>query len=112
MILDQNGFFLMIRGPPGSVSDDILSPYTSPFRSFADDGFAGNRCERAHGPRRAAVGGAEQRHDQFSIGRQDSVVLRVGGDLRGGVTREAAANDRRTGQRSQDRKSTRLNSSH
>src|SRR3546814_15116068 len=91
-------FFLMIRRPPRSTRTDTLFPYTTLFRSVAHAGLAGvvahDRADRLFGETRLLRLEAvrlELALDQVALGDLDLLVL--------GVAR-------------QDRKSTRLNSSH
>src|SRR3546814_16737408 len=80
-------FFLMIRRPPRSTRTDTLFPYTTLFRS--------QQRAPPHAIRQIARGGdrehAERRRDRFD---------------------HQEARGRFVGEQEQDRKSTRLNSSH
>src|SRR3546814_17156072 len=80
-------FFLMLRRPPRSTRTDTLFPYTTLFRSRRRDHRAGGRG----GSRPASARTAQEKEAQAA--RRDRLV------------RGSAASR-------QDRKSTRLNSSH
>src|SRR3546814_11560999 len=75
-------FFLMIRRPPRSTRTDTLFPYTTLFRSRLDAGRVGGQDIGDRDRRQRGVGGIER--------REVGVHRRI----------------------EQDRKSTRLNSSH
>src|SRR3546814_19877182 len=91
--------FLMIRGPPRSTRTDTLFPYTTLFRSLWPRPGCGDSCFR----RPARI-----------VGRDP--IAGTGGTLAGGDPWPARGNHAPDGRRSrtvrEDRKSTRLNSSH
>src|SRR3546814_20510267 len=96
-------FFLMIRRPPRSTRTDTLVPYTSLFRS------PWRRRRNGEGPGRLAVPPARVAAQQ--VGKRqhpaDLLAFEIGFDGRNlGLRRPVAP------RRKQDRKSTRLNSSH
>src|SRR3546814_6108066 len=105
----------MIRRPPRSTRTDTLFPYTTLFRSVAA---ADHHHRLAVGVQRAvvesrhavaealAVGGGEEIHGREDVPEADTRHLDVAGlvDPRGDQHRIVAP--------AQDRKSTRLNSSH
>src|SRR3546814_19388557 len=108
-------FFLMIRLPPRSTRTDTLFPYTTLFRSIAH-GAGDESCAV-----RARTGfGETEAHDHLA--RRDArkpfglLVRRSVDQKRLRSEAEADADDRaergRTPSQFQDRKSTRLNSSH
>src|SRR3546814_12171793 len=86
-------FFLMIRRPPRSTRTDTLFPYTTLFRSGA--GYAANPPHKESTSVHTASGAS------VSVGAP--VSGSDGGGLTGGQQRDNS---------SEDRKSTRLNSSH
>src|SRR3546814_13650816 len=97
-------FFLMVRRPPRSTRTDTLLPYTTLFRSSragGDKGFADvckRACCREDGPCPFC-----KRCGCRCVGDVDLDQLNVAGHLEAGLNAP---------QLCQDRKSTRLNSSH
>src|SRR3546814_13095699 len=100
----------MIRRPPRSTRTDTLFPYTTLFRSgdgavnrqaLSRNGF--NRSLHTPDPRILSVGEADGRNRAGINGRQHLWALDVAPE-QGSVQTDAAIQ--------QDRKSTRLNSSH
>src|SRR3546814_20015533 len=105
----------MIRRPPRSTRTDTLFPYTTLFRSVADAG-----VDRSLGKDLGATPHHVLVLDAGLVGEAEAVpadavemVAGVGADHRLGEHRHALGRVRpRPGCRQQDRKSTRLNSSH
>src|SRR3546814_16387108 len=84
-------FFLMIRRPPRSTRTYTLFPYTTLFRSR-------DKCAPSASQRRREI-------RRICIFQRKSQCLTIGREL-------SIGNNRGTGEVEQDRKSTRLNSSH
>src|SRR3546814_15755003 len=99
-------FFLKIRRPPSSTRTDTLFPYTTLFRSIP--------LERAHGlqqgKRMQLVVVVQQGHVLSE--RDPESRVRCFCDMAIAVTRHVTDPRIRGGVLGQDRKSTRLNSSH
>src|SRR3712207_9227789 len=95
----------MIRRPPRST----LFPYTTLFRSAADD--ARQRPDLLH----ELVGGdalGDVGHEEVLADGEAAVLLEVARDELGGAGRDGRAQHERLVGVEEDRKSTRLNSSH
>src|SRR3546814_10533835 len=112
----------MIRRPPRSTRTDTLFPYTTLFRSLvaAEAGLlvaaegrrhvAGIEAVHPHHAGAQRLGGAVRLLDVAGPHRRGEAVDRVVADLHGFLG--IAEGDRRQHRAEEDRKSTRLNSSH
>src|SRR3546814_16612660 len=114
-------FFLMIRRPPRSTRTDTLFPYTTLFRSIiALGGRVGEWAGAADQNLVLDLDGARQRRHRlhrFVLQRRQIVSGLEEGDRVDGAAVDAdlivqMAARRTPGRSHQDRKSTRLNSSH
>src|SRR3546814_5529123 len=111
-------FFLMIRRPPRSTRTDTLFPYTTLFRSWRDVRSGGSlqsfrsRCLEDFRPGNAArlrSGGAVRLDGRRLLSAPQHVPRGTSG-IDAGLPRGEGAH--RVARRREDRKSTRLNSSH
>src|SRR3546814_9077399 len=99
-----SGVFLVIRRPPRSTRTDTLFPYTTLFRSA--DGCAEQRGDDDHHHE-------EPREDSIAnVGQRALGLLIGGGDLAHGIGGCKAGASPLDVKAAEDRKSTRLNSSH
>src|SRR3546814_3100682 len=101
----------MIRRPPRSTRTDTLVPYTTLFRSDADESLLAVDRQRADARLEHQVG-LVARGDQPAAVPQDAVPQRRHQILAVGALDVAGVDEDLAADRHLDRKSTRLNSSH